>query len=423
MNDRQLMTRLLVLEEPWSVEQVTLHAKDKQLDVALEHRRAARFSCPACGQVRPVYDHLPARRWRHLDHGEFLTWLHARVPRVACPEHGVRQVPIPWALPGARCTLAFERHAIDTLLEVDVLGAARLLKVSWHEAWHLVERAVQRGLAAKKRRSLPLLGVDEKSFAKRHRYVTLVCDLQRATVEYIAEDRKKTSLDAFYQALTKKQLASIRAMAMDMWEPFIAATMEHLPLGRDKIVFDRYHIMAHMNKAVDQVRRGEHRRLQAAGDDTLKGTKYLWLFAEENLPPKRDEDFARLRAMHLQTGRAWAIKEALRHLWSYQRKGWALRYWKHWYHWASHSRLQPVVKAAKMIREHLHNVLTYIDHRITNATCEGLNSKIQAVKKTPMASATRKTSRRRFSSTAAAWPFIPLWGRKNLEFSRGSWPT
>lgn len=423
MNDRELMTRLLVLEEPWRVEQVTLHSKDKQLDVALEHRRASRFSCPACGQARPVYDHLPARSWRHLDHGEFLTWLHARVPRVACPEHGVRQVQIPWALPGARCTLAFERHAIDTLLEADVLGAARLLKLSWHEAWHIVERAVGRGLAAKKRRPLPLLGVDEKSFAKRHRYVTLVCDLQRATVEYIADDRKKTSLDAFYQSLTKKQLASIRAMAMDMWEPFIAATMEHLPLGRDKIVFDRYHIMEHMNKAVDQVRRGEHRRLQAAGDDTLKGTKYLWLFAEENLPQKREKDFARLWAMHLQTGRAWAIKEALRHLWGYQRKGWALRYWKHWYHWASHSRLQPVVKVAKMIREHLDNVLTYVEHRITNATCEGLNSKIQAVKKTPTASATGRISKRPFSSTAAAWPFIPLWGREKLEFSRGSWPT
>ena len=149
-------------------------------------------------------------------------------------------------------TLPFERHAIDTLLEADVRGASRLLNLSWDEAWHIMERAVTRGLQAKKRRVIPLLGVDEKSFAKRHRYVTLVCDLKRATVQYIANDRKKTSLDAYYQSLTNKQLAGIQATAMDMWDPFIASTVEHLPLGRDKIVFDRYHIMAHINKAVEQ---------------------------------------------------------------------------------------------------------------------------------------------------------------------------
>lgn len=142
-----------------------------------------------------------------------------------------------------------------------------------------------------------------------------MCDLKRATVEYRAADRKKTSLDAYYQSLTKQQGAGIQATAMDRWDPFIASTVEPLPLGREKIVCDRYHSMAHLNKAVDQVRRAEHRWLPAEGDDTLTGTKYLWLFAEENLPEKKEEECARLRTLHVQTGRAWAIKEALRHLW------------------------------------------------------------------------------------------------------------
>jgi transposase len=418
MRDIDFMGQLLALEYPWRVQQVALVPKDKRLDVSLEHRRGATFSCAECGQPGPIYDHLSARRWRHLDHGEFLTWLHARVPRVSCPEHGVRQVQVPWALSGARFTLPFESHAIDTLLEADVLGASRLLSLSWDEAWHVMERAVARGLQAKKRRVISLLGVDEKSFAKRHRYVTLVCDLKRATVEYIGFDRKKTSLDAYYLSLTKKQLAGIEAMAMDMWDPFIAATVDHVPSGRDKIVFDRYHIMAHMNKAVDQVRRGEHRRLQEEEDNTLAGTKYLWLFAEENVPEIKAEDFEWLRSLHLKTGRAWAIKEALRHLWTYERKGWALRYWKDWYFWATHSRLKPVVKVAKMIQGHLENVLTYFDHRITNATSEGLNSKIQTVKKTLMDTATETTSKRPFSSTAGGLRCIPLAPRKNANYSR-----
>lgn len=391
MRDNVLFSRMLGLESPWKVERVLYLPEEGRVDVFLEHRSRVSFSCPECSLPLPNYDHAPVRGWRHLDQGGHFTWLHARVPRVYCLEHGVRRVAVPWALPESRFTVAFETHAIDALLEADVSGAARLLRISWDEAWHLMERAVARGMAAKKRRVIPRLGVDEKAIAKRHRYVTLVCDLDRSTVEYIAEDRKKTSLDAYYQSLTPRQLAGIEAVAMDMWEPFIASTTAHVPQGKDKIVFDRYHIMTHMLKAVDLVRKQEHRRLLEDDDDTLTGSKYLWLFSEENMPEKWRERFAGLRDMLLQTSRAWAIKEALRELWSYQRKGWALRHWQSWYFWATHSRLPPVVKAAYTIRNHLDNVLTYFDHRITNATSEGLNSKIQTLKKTPAGFATGST--------------------------------
>jgi transposase len=387
MRDIDLFTKLLVLERPWSVERIDLDPESHTIEVFLHHRRNACFHCPECGVSLPLYDHIPPRRWRHLDHGSWMTWLQARIPRVSCLLHGIRQVRVPWALPGARFSLAFERHAIDTLLEADVLGASRLLRISWDEAWGVMERAVERGLKAKKRRIIARLGVDEKAVAKRHRYVTLVSDLDRGTVEFIADDRKIASLDAYYESLTVRQLAGIRAVAMDMWEPFITSTWNYLPKAWTKIVFDRFHIMKHMLEAVDDVRKAEHRRLQAEGDNTLNRTKYLWLFSEENLPEKYAEKFALLKAMNLKTGRAWAIKESLRALWGYQRKGWAKRFWKKWYHWATHSRLKPVVKVARMLKRHLANVLTFCDHRITNAASEGLNSKIQTVKKTPTVSA------------------------------------
>ena len=111
--------------------------------------------------------------------------------------------------------------------------------------------------------------------------------------------------------------------------------------------------------------------------------------------------FGFLRELNLKTARAWAIKEALRELWNYRRKGWAELYWKQWYFWATHCRLKPVVKAARMIHNHLDNVLTFVDHRITNAVSEGLNSKIQTVKKTPTGIATATISGPRFSFTAA----------------------
>jgi transposase len=387
MRDRALFTRWLALQNPWRVQRVALDRPQHQLDLWLTHRRNATFGCPGCGTRSPLYDHLPDRKWRHLDHGDCLTWLHARLPRLACPEHGIRQIRIPWALPGCRFTIPFERHAIDGLLQADVLGGAGLLRLSWDEAWHIMERAVARGQQAKPRRVLARLGVDEKAVAKGHRYVTLVCDLDQSTVESIANDRKKTSLDAFYQSLSPEQLAGIEAVARDLWDPFVASTIEHVPDGRSQIVSDRFPVMKHMTEAVDTVRKWDHRRLQAEGDETLKRTKYLWLYSEENLPESAAEKFAALRGLPLKTGRAWAIKESLRDLWEYRRRGWALRHWKHWYFWATHSRLKPVIKVAKMIHGHLENVLTYLDHRITTATCEGLNSKIQTIKTTPMASA------------------------------------
>jgi transposase len=388
MRDIDIFSKLLALKRPWLVHRVDLDEESLRIDVCLRHRSNARFRCPKCGAVLPLYDHAPLRKWRHLDHGSWMTWLHAQIPRVSCSLHGIRQVRIPWALPSSRFSVAFEKHAIDTLLEADVLGASRLLRLSWHESWGLMERAVERGLKAKRRRIIPHLGVDEKAVAKRHKYVTLVCDLDRGTVEFIAFDRKKSSLDAFYQSLTAKQLAGIRAVAMDMWEPFITSTMRHVPQAAAKIVFDRFHIMKHMTKAVDDVRKAEHRRLQEDGDDTLKRSKYLWLFSEENLPANYAQWFARLKGLHLKTGRAWAIKESLRVLWTYQRTYSAKRYWREWYFWATHSKLRPVIKVAQMIKNHLANVLTYCDHFVTNATSEGLNSKIQTIKKTPTAFAT-----------------------------------
>ena len=379
----------MALKNPWKVNRVSLSPQEKEINVWFEHRGRAEFACPECRLRLPIYDHVAARRWRHLDHGGWLTWVHARIPRVYCLEHGVRQVAVPWALAGSRFTLAFERHALDVLRETDVLGGARLLRLSWDEAWHLMERAVERGQKAKKRRVIPLLGVDEKAVARRHQYVTLVCDVQRGTVEYLAENREKTSLDAYYDSLTVRQLAGIEAVAMDMWEPYIASTLAHVPHGRNKIVFDRFHIMQHMNDAVDQVRKEENRLLLEEDIDVLKGSKYLWLFAEENVPKKMKHRFAFLRGLELKTGRAWAIKEMLRGLWTYEYKRWAQSYWKEWYLWATHSRLKPVKKVARMIRNHLENVLTYIDHRITNAVSEGLNSKIQTVKKTPTGIAIR----------------------------------
>ena len=272
---------------------------------------------------------------------------------------------------------------IDLILQCStVKGACEIAGVSWDEAWGVMSRAVARGHARKAARPITYIGVDEKAFRKGHRYHTIVCDLQRATVEFVAEDRKTESLAAYYAQLTDAQRRALHAVAMDMWEAYIGATRDGLPDGAEKIVFDRFHIMREMTKAVDTVRKQEHRAFRRAGADSpLTGTKYLWLFSDERRPARHAAAFATLQALNLKVGRAWAIKEALRALWTYRHQAAVKRFFTRWYGWAIRSRLAPVKQVAKTLKRHLAGVLRFVTHPITNGVAEGLNSKIMSIKR------------------------------------------
>jgi transposase len=380
MRDTELYRHVLGLESPWEVSRVELSAEGERIDVWVDHPRGTRWKCPECDAMLPTYDHADEREWRHLDTCQFLTYLHARTPRVDCPEHGVLRVRLPWAEPMSRFTILFERLAVDVLKECDVLGASRLLHTSWDETWHLMERAVARGQAVKPVTTPVLIGVDEKAAGKGHDYITVVSDLERGTVEHLADERRQASLDGYFEQFVPEQLARIEAVAMDMWEPFATSVREHLEDADNKIVFDKFHIMKYMVEAVDTVRKAENRTLMAEGDKSLTGSKYLWMYSSEKLPERHQDRFAVLRHGDLKTSRAWAIKENLRFFWDYRRKGWAEKHWKAWYFWATHSRLDPVIKVARTFKAHLSGLLAYFEHRITSAGAEGLNSRIQAIR-------------------------------------------
>ena len=185
MRDTELYQNLLGIVSPWSVDSVTMDVEKQRVDVTVSHPPRILFSCPECGTESPIFDHAEERVWRHLDSCQFFTSLHARVPRIFCAAHGVRQVSVPWAEARGRFTKLFERLAIDVLKACDVSSAAALLRISWDEAWRIQERAVERGLARKKETPLRKIGVDEKAIAKGHQYMTLVCDLLEGTIEYV----------------------------------------------------------------------------------------------------------------------------------------------------------------------------------------------------------------------------------------------
>ncbi|MBI4496025.1 MAG: ISL3 family transposase [Deltaproteobacteria bacterium] len=378
---KQFYARLLKLERPWIVKEVRFEESPERVDVYVDHEHGIKLRCPRCDAWCPVYDHLPEREWQHLDTCAVATYVHTRLPRVKCKEHGVISIGAQWAEPGSDLTMALEARLIDLEKECSIQAVSRLTGLSWDRCGGVLTRAVRRGQERKAWKVPQYLGVDEKSFAKRHQYLTLVCDLDTRTVEYVADDRRQESLEGYFLPFADAELEQIQAICMDMHDPYIAAVRTRVPQGMDKIVFDKFHVLRLMNEAVDKVRRQEHKDLQAQKDEVLKGTKYLWLYRQDHIPEHLLPRFEELRRMDLQVSRAWAIKETLRNLWNYRRQGWARRFFQRWYFWATHSRLPPVIAVAHTLQNRLDNVLTYLPHRITNALSEALNAQIETVKR------------------------------------------
>ena len=200
-----------------------------------------------------------------------------------------------------------------------------------------------------------------------------------ARVLDVEKDRTEESAQALLSTLPEPVRESVEAVAVDMWEPFLKAVDTKLPNA--KIVHDKYHLVSHLTKAVDEVRRKEHKELKQNGlEELLKGTRYTWLRNPENWTEKDELTFNTLQSQGLKVGRAWAIKETFMGIWDYVYEKSARKFFDRWYWWATHSRLKPIIRVAKMMKRNIDNILTYLQHRITNAAAEGFNSKIQAIK-------------------------------------------
>jgi len=382
MEDRELYRRILGIEKPWYVASVDLQAFPREVHIYLDHEDLGRWPCSECGTAGPLYDHQPERRWRHLDTCQYHTIVHAEPPRSQCPTHGVRAVKLPWAEPSSRFTALFEALAIAWLKAASQKAVAEQLGLSWDEIHGIMERAVKRGLRRRQSEAIPHLGVDEKAFRKGHKYLTVVNDLTRGRVLYVAEDRKQESLDGFWETLTDGQREGIEAVAMDMWDPYVDSVRAHLTEADKKIVFDKFHVAQHLSQAVDQVRRKENKTLRAQGDHSLVGTRYDWLRNPTTMEPQDRRAFAVLRDSQLKTARAWALKETGMSLYQYVYQAPARKHFAWWYGWAVRSRLAPMVAVAGMLKRRFENIITYLKHRITNAASESINAKIQWVKYT-----------------------------------------
>jgi len=371
--------QLLGLTFPWVVSEVDVDTEQMELTIHVIWTPGNKAPCPECNEPCTLQDHREERRWRHLDTMQFATVIVCCVPRAHCPTHGDKTIRAPWAEPHSRFTALFERFAIDVIFAAKNLTRAKqLLRLSWDQLQRVQEQAVARGLARRCEDVIPHVGMDEKSFRKGHNYVSVLTDIDQGRVIDLVEERTTEAAKTLWNALTDKQKTGVEAVAMDMWDAFMKAAREVVPQA--DIVHDKYHVASYLGKAVDLVRRGEHRALTHEGSSTLAGTKYLWLRNKMSWSTEEKQTFRSLAVDALKVGRAWAMKEMFQKLWNYTYVGSATAFFKRWFFWATHSRLKPMIAVAKTLQRHLTGILAYLKHHITNAVTEGLNSKIQSIK-------------------------------------------
>jgi transposase len=377
MDELGLFSLALGLTKPWQVADLKFSKEEGRLDLWIDFVKGAKFPCPSCDQAKEaeVHDTLE-RTWRHLNFFQYETYLHARVPRVRCGSCGVKQVEVPWARPGSGFTLLFELLVLSLSREMSVAAVAEMTSEHANRLWRILEHYVERARQAVDLSGFRKLGIDEFSLRKGHVYMTSFGDLERSRVVFLGEGRKRGVIKDFTEDLASRGIdpKQIEVICCDMWDPYLSGIGEWL--NQSRVVFDRFHVMNQMNEAIEEVRWEEQR-----SNKILKKSRFLWLKNPENLTAGQSARLQALKKLDLRTAKAYQIKLALARFWEIADPAEAISYLKRWYFWATHSRLAPVIKAARTIKCYWKGIVNFLDSRVTNGMIEGLNSKIKTAMK------------------------------------------
>ena len=252
------------------------------------------------------------------------------------------------------------------------------MRINWHTANEILQRAVARGMDRRKEDVIPFIGIDEKSFGKGHDYIVAMNDLQEGRVIEVIKDRTIKATTELFSTLSENQREGIQAVAIDFWPAFISTVTRLIPNAQ--IVHDKFHISKYLNDAVDKVRRWENRILFKQDDKRLVGSKFHWLQNVENMSDTRKNEFENLLEQNLKTAEVWAMKNLFKEFWDFENREEALQFFEAWMISVEKVNAPPLSKVAKMLKRHMRRILNYFENPISNGVSEGLNSKIQFLK-------------------------------------------
>lgn len=387
-----LFTTALGLQSPWQVAKVDLDTARRRIDFEVKYT-AKRSACPECGLVdQGIHDRMP-RSWRHLDFFQFEAWLHADVPRIRCQGCGkTTQMPVPWANEGSGFTLLFEALALSLTQELPVRQAARQMRVGSARLWRRIDHYVSVAREQDDMSSVRHLGIDETSVKKGHAYITVVHDLQAKRLLFATPGRDHSTLDAFAKDLHAHggDTQNIKHACIDMSAAYAKGIAQSLPQAQ--ISYDRFHVVALANTAMDEVRREEMRTSAQTVHDAvgLQDTKSVrQLFWGMRKDPS-DWTLGQMNAMYwlqrstLKSARAWRLKQALRMVYSQAVKAnsesLAQAILAKWISWARRSRLEPFKRLGATLKSHFEGVIRGMLDGRSNAYVEAMNGLLQQAK-------------------------------------------
>jgi transposase len=349
------------------------------VEVAPSWRKAR---CGVCGRRAPVYDRRPLRWWRHLVVGARIVLLAYAPRRVRCRQCGVRTEQVPWGASASRFSWAFEEWVAYLAQITDQTQVHKLTGVAWSTVGQIIERVVNRRLSPDRLVGLRRIGIDDFSYRKRHRYLTIVVDHDRRHVIWAAEGRSAETLSAFFRELGPEACAAIELVSIDMAGGYKKAIAEFLP--RAQVIYDRFHVQRLASDALDAVRRSLVREAAAAEDDSdesqaIKKTRWVLLKGWHRLDAEERTRLHEVQRTNRPLYRGYLLKETLADSLDYRQPARAEKALKSWIAWACRSRLQPFVRVARTLRAHFDGVLAYIRHRLTNGLAEGLNNKLRII--------------------------------------------
>jgi transposase len=335
--------------------------------------------CGVCRQrCRKVHSVRKEREWRDLSMRKLPLKLRYRPRRVDCPRCGLRVEDVPWAEPWARVTAALSNAVARLARELSWQGTARQYGLNWKSVATIVKRAVQYGLKNRARPAVHAIGIDEVSRRKGQVYLTVVYDLDRRVLLWVGEDRTEEAVKKFFtEEMGPRRCHTLQVVCMDMWAAYANLVRQHA--RNAQILLDRFHIVKHLNEAVDEVRRAEMQRLTKKEKVIFKRSRWLLLKNPWNLNGDQKDRLSTLVRWNTPIVRAYYLKEAFQLFWDYRQPARAKALLQKWMSSAMQSRLEPFKKFVRMLRSHLDGILPWTKLRLSNGAVEGMNNKIKSI--------------------------------------------
>jgi transposase len=357
--------------------------EDEAIVVWVRPRRRDASRCGVCGRRARGYDRGEgARRWRALDLGSTKAFVQAEAPRVECRRHGVVVARTAWARHGSRFTRAFEQQVAWLATHCSKSAICELMRISWPTVGRIIERVVadERLRQGDPLEGLTRIGIDELSFRKGQRYITVVVDHDTGRLVWAAEGRDKQTVLAFFDQLGEERAARIRLVSSDLGEWITRAVLERCPGAT--LCLDPYHVVALASRALDEVRREVWQQARRAGDKTgarwLKGARWALWKRPERLTERQQAKLATIEHVNRRLYRAYLLKEQLRLVFQSSSEE-AIPLLEAWLAWARRCRIASFVKLAKTISEHHAGIAATLTHRLSNARIEAINTTLRLI--------------------------------------------